>query len=373
MSVPLHEWACAAPCWYSDMAWAVPLNPIVQVNAAGRALGRVGIASLGQNELSIINNWRSSHSYPLNTFQNGLRAKAKSVDSNSVIAQRVKRLESIHTKFVLNPTMRLVQMQDIGGCRAIVSSVADVYRIVEKYKKSRFSHTFKNEKDYIKEPKNDGYRSYHLIYQYKGRGVTECYDGLHVEIQLRTQLQHAWATAVEIVGTIIKQALKSREGTPDWRRFFTLVSAAFANLEGTSGVPATPLDKEALTEEIRALYDSLRVWDTLAGYRIAVQRFGVDTSFDNYVLELDYDKREVSWWGFNRRQSQQALYIASERERNLRPDQNVQVVMVSVDQISQLRRAYPNYFMDIEYFAAVLNEVMEGRYSIAANLIKEGL
>src|SRR6185437_184594 len=100
--------------------------------------------------------------------------------------------------------------QDIGGCRAIVGSIADVYGIVDKYDKSRFAHTFKNRKDYISSPKPDGYRSYHLIYQYSGIGPTECYNGLHIEVQLRTQLQHAWATAVEIVGTITKQALKSR-------------------------------------------------------------------------------------------------------------------------------------------------------------------
>jgi hypothetical protein len=344
------------------MAWARPLNPIVQVNAAGRQLGVRGIASLPQNELAIINNWRSSHSFPLNTFQNDLRRKTKNVDENGVIAQRIKRLESIHTKFQLNPTMRLVQMQDIGGCRAIVGSVADVYRLIDKYKRSRFAHTFKNEKDYIAQPKADGYRSYHRIYQYKGRGATACYDGLHVEVQIRTQLQHAWATAVEIVGTITKQALKSKEGTPDWRRFFSLVSAAFAALEGTADVPGITSDKDYLTAEIRDLYERLRVWDTIASYRIAIQQAGVDKNFATYVLELNYDKHQVSWWGFSKKQSQGALYVASERERMIRKDQNIQVVMVAVDHLSQLRRAYPNYFMDIDYFAAVLTEIMSGKY-----------
>ena len=43
-----------------------------------------------------------------------------------------------------------------------------------------------------------------------------------VELQLRTRLQHAWATANEIVGTFRREELKSGEGGPDWLRYFVL-------------------------------------------------------------------------------------------------------------------------------------------------------
>jgi hypothetical protein len=38
------------------------------------------------------------------------------------------------------------------------------------------------------------------------------YNDLKIEMQLRSQYQHAWATAVETVGTFIGQALKSSIG-----------------------------------------------------------------------------------------------------------------------------------------------------------------
>ena len=72
------------------------------------------------------NNWRSSHGMPLNTFRKTLRLYATRLDSQSLVAQRIKRLSSIELKLRRFPTMKLSQMQDLGGCRAIVNSVQTV-------------------------------------------------------------------------------------------------------------------------------------------------------------------------------------------------------------------------------------------------------
>jgi len=60
---------------------------------------------------------------------------------------------------------------------------------------------------------------------------------LRVELQIRTKLQHLWATAVETMGTFLGQALKSRQGSQDWLDFFTLISSAFSFIEGTPQIP----------------------------------------------------------------------------------------------------------------------------------------
>lgn len=63
--------------------------------------------------------------------------------------------------------MSLTQMQDIGGCRAVTSKIEEVYRLKDLFEESRFDHEFKNEKDYIYQPKDDGYRGIHLIYKFR--------------------------------------------------------------------------------------------------------------------------------------------------------------------------------------------------------------
>ena len=111
-----------------------------------------------------------------------------------------------------------------------------VKTLEESYRKPGFSHKLKSSKDYIANPKDDGYRSVHLIYQYKNNRAPD-YEDLSIELQLRTRRQHAWATAVETMGTFLGQALKSGRGDSQWRDFFTKASAALATIERTAPVP----------------------------------------------------------------------------------------------------------------------------------------
>jgi ppGpp synthetase/RelA/SpoT-type nucleotidyltranferase len=137
--------------------------------------------------IGVINNWRSSHSYPLLNFRINLRRKVKTIEANALVAQRIKRLQSIKAKLQRESSMQLSQMQDIGGCRAVLRSVKQVERLVESYRKSSFAHLFKGEKNYIAHPKGDGYRGHHLIYQYKSLpNQNSAYDKLRIEVQIRT-------------------------------------------------------------------------------------------------------------------------------------------------------------------------------------------
>lgn len=198
------------------MAWATPLYQVQDVNAAGKMLAKAKIPTVEEPYLGVINNWRSSHSYPLNTFQITLRNRAKKYEKDITVAQRIKRLESIHAKLSRQATMRLSQMQDIAGCRVVFKNVSNVRKLANRYKSRSFDHVLKGERDYISSPKADGYRCHHIVFEYRGLGPTSVYDGTKIEIQIRTQRQHAWATAVEAVGIFTKQALKSNRGDDDW-------------------------------------------------------------------------------------------------------------------------------------------------------------
>ena len=63
-------------------------------------------------------------------------------------------------------------MQDIAGLRAVFKDKNEVYAflnaIKKAYKAKRLALRIIRENDYIKEPKQDGYRSYHLVFEYQG-------------------------------------------------------------------------------------------------------------------------------------------------------------------------------------------------------------
>ncbi|HIU74408.1 MAG TPA: GTP pyrophosphokinase family protein [Candidatus Pelethocola excrementipullorum] len=84
------------------------------------------------------------------------------------------------------------QVEDIAGIRLICQFVEDIEKVSELIKK-RSDIEIKGEKDYIKNMKDSGYRSLHLIIYY----TVETLNGpkkLQVEIQIRTMAMDFWAT-----------------------------------------------------------------------------------------------------------------------------------------------------------------------------------
>ncbi|GJE17353.1 RelA/SpoT domain-containing protein [Methylobacterium marchantiae] len=347
------------------MAWAVPEYDPQHVNSAGKALGKMAFPVENEEALqalAVINNWRSSHAYPLNTFQITLRNRARRIERTVIVAQREKRLDSIHRKLVQKKSMRMTQMQDIAGCRSVFGKLADVYKLVEIYKNRQFDHKFRNGKDYIVNPKPDGYRSYHLVYEYVGYGAAAPYCGLRVEIQVRTQTQHAWATAVEAVGIFTRQALKSSQGDADWLRFFALMGTAIAAIEQTPSVPRTPYMKKELLIELAKLADSLAARSMLRAYNTTLNTIGSAKDAKYFIVELDPEESKVTVRRFKAKESSEANRQYTKLESQIQETSRRQVVLVSVTDINALKRAYPNYFLDTALFSRLVEKVLKGDF-----------
>ena len=217
----------------------VPTESKTSINKAGKVLiDKASTAADLDWARDLAERWRASHAYPINTFQATLRTKIRNLPGDIIVAQRLKRMPTIIDKLKRYPAMQLTTMQDIGGLRAVLPSVPDAINLAGEYRRNtHFAHELVDEKDYVQAPRNeDGYRSIHLIYKYKNIRNPN-HDGLRLELQIRSRLQHTWATAVETMGTFLGQALKSRQGDREWIDFFAIVSSAFAYREKRPPVP----------------------------------------------------------------------------------------------------------------------------------------
>lgn len=341
------------------MAWAVPEYSRSEVNAASKIwLSEVATPTQKAAALKIINNWRGIHAFPLNTFQMGLRRRGARLSSDFVVAQRIKRLSSIELKLNIRESMKLTQMQDIGGCRAILENVDQVRGLVESFKSSDLKHKILTEDDYIENPKESGYRGIHMVYSYNS-DRSNTYNGLKIEIQLRSQLQHAWATSVEVVGTLVDQSLKSSLGDPGWLRFFQLMSSELARKEGEPLVPGTPASLNEAREELLELVSEYDPVQRLEAYSDALNY--VDNSEGNdhfYILNLKPKDNKLVVSAFRKNQSEIASQRYLEIEQSIDPTSEEEAVLVSVDSISSLKRAYPNYFLDTKSFAQEVTRVV---------------
>lgn len=197
------------------MSWVEPQYSREQVRRAGRDFIDMSLSPADREKArEVINNWRTAHRFPLNTVQVGLRGKVRRLSSGDpVVAQRTKRLPSIVKKLKRFDKMDLPRMHDIGGCRGVVETIDEVRAIEDSYVsgKSQSRGQVGRHDDYIASPKLDGYRGVHVVVNYQGENEQRVWSGLRVEVQVRTKMQHAWATALETVDTFTQQA---RSRTP---------------------------------------------------------------------------------------------------------------------------------------------------------------
>jgi putative GTP pyrophosphokinase len=345
------------------MAFAKPEYGKGDINRAGDILSERRSSSSDERAWSraVLSNFRACHAYPINTFQALLRLKLKSIDADALVAQRLKRAPSILLKLSRFSQMNLVRMQDIGGLRAVVGSLAKVRRLERAYRDASFKHELVSSKDYIAAPKADGYRSIHLIYKYKNPRAPE-YEGLSIELQLRTRLQHAWATAVETMGTFLGQALKSGQGDNNWRTFFATASAAIAVIEKCPAVPGyETLSPEQVFKRVAEEERRLRVLEKLNGFAIAADRILKQSGQGAYHLViLDSAARTVSIRPFALAKLEEANKAYAEVEARAVAGEAVEAVLVSAGPVDALRMAYPNYFLDTQAFVSEIQKVIKG-------------
>ncbi len=345
----------------NDMGWAEPRYSRKEIDQAGEILlhGKVKTKEIVR-AINIVDNFRSAHAFPLNTLQVNLRGHSKVIDAESIVAQRLKRLFSILMKLDRFKTMRLWEMQDIGGCRAIVHTVDQVNEIAKIYisGSTRIRHKLVGKKDYILQPKRDGYRSRHLIYRYVS-DKNKIYNNFKIEIQIRTILQHAWATAVETVDTFTKQALKSSRGSEEWKRFFQLMATEIAFREKSPLVPGISKNRTQWIKDLKVCATTLHVKKSLSGFANALHTVQPTKDFQYFLLSLDEKTEQLSITGYNQTELIQASRAYATRENAIRKHKAGDAVLVSVESLGDLKRAYPNYFADTAIFISILDECME--------------
>jgi len=113
-----------------------------------------------------------------------MKSRVKSVDS---IMEKLKR-----RGFEVGVESAKRNLNDIAGIRVVCSFVSDIYVIAELLK-GQYDVTLVEEKDYIKCPKLNGYRSLHMVVQIP-IFLSDHVENVRVEVQIRTIAMDFWAS-----------------------------------------------------------------------------------------------------------------------------------------------------------------------------------
>lgn len=305
-----------------------------------------------------VDDWRKLH-LPVIELLSGYVAKLLAQNDINVAfsSQRLKRMTSIKEKLERKPDMGLGGVQDIGGGRFVFDDMESLLKAKECISSATFPD-FKLDHepyDYISRPKDSGYRSIHFVYKYI-KPDTDL-DGMRVELQIRTKLQHDWATAVETAELISHSSLKASQGDESWLYFFKLVSAIFARKENQ---PVNDSFKEMTEEDYCTEYykinNEYKFVDNLSALVGAVNLTERQSFTGGYVLlVIDYNEKKVRIRHFKQDETDMANEQYAQIEKSINKEQGA-VVLVAVSDVKELGEAYPSYFLNADEFIQALSE-----------------
>jgi hypothetical protein len=186
------------------------------------------------------------------------------------------------------------------------------------------------------------------VYEYDvnsdvGRSLT----GLYVEIQYRTLVQHAWATAVEVIGFVTESQPKFQKGDKRYERAMALASEILARAHESSTGPYPEMSDRELVEAFLALDKELHLLRMLRGLN-ATDR-AVSAKRNAILIMSASGELEVRTF----REAPDALRALFELERDM-PDHDI--VLVRADTSDEVRIAFRNYFSDARDFIKLVED-----------------
>jgi ppGpp synthetase/RelA/SpoT-type nucleotidyltranferase len=294
---------------------------------------------VSDEELIIFNEYRNTF---IEVMQELITSIKDKLPKPLFIARRLKRLESIKIKLQRFPQMELDRMQDIGGTRAVFNTLDQVKEYINNIKIID-NNSFKiiKENDYITTPKEDGYRSYHIVFEC----LLDNLKGYRVELQVRDLKEHYWATAVEILSIINKSNnLKIGKGEEYYKRFFYLSSKILHNEYN-----------EETIKELKELDKQYKILDILKGFSLGFNSINTEIKDLIYIIYIDYNTNKVNINPFHKN----SIEIASILYKELEKKDNINAVLIDTSDIKNLEEAYPNYFGDSKKFINIIERKMK--------------
>lgn len=312
-----------------------------KINKIGEDIATRG-GKITPEELELLQEFRTSFSKPLVNVFNIMRELAGIVHQHSIIAFRLKRIDTIINKLSREEGMDLSRMGDIGGIRCIFYNEAEVYKAKELIEK-KFESGGKT-RDYINEIKRDiGYKSVHLY-------VKDPISQKRIEIQLRTVDHHNWATLIEITDLLYDLRLKELgfESDEKFGRFHALMSS----------------DKELTKTEADLIYDVLAEHNfisilskTFRKNNAEVKKRWSSEDKKNSFFLIEASKTQIpSLKSFATFEEAENAYFERYKEN---PSAEIVLTSIKKPNFKQISVAYANYILSYHTFTSDIRPILQ--------------
>ena len=274
------------------------------------------------------------------------------------IAQRLKRKPQIIKK-LHRLSVRLSQLQDIGGIRIIFDTndnISDFMKFFDsKLIKSKY---FSIERliDYRDLGREDsGYRAVHFIMKR---------NGIKIELQLRSRIQHYWAESIERTSVIYGYNLKNLEGDQTVINYFKQLSNVFYEIECKRRPSNEIIDKlenlRKASELIIIESDKRNIFDSFVNESfikgMISREAGLRSQFHNWMIAFDWNTGAFLEWAVIDGDSKQAINSYVEYEKRWPANEGYEVVLIGSSDVSTIRQTHSHYF-GIRSYDGILEDI----------------
>lgn len=244
-------------------------------------------------------------------------------------------------------SVRLTQLQDIGGLRIIVDDNAAVDRInaaiVQTLGSSR-NYSIKRSTDYRPYGRDDsGYRALHNVI---------LSDSIHLEMQVRSHAQHYWAESVERTSVFYGKRLKEGEGSNVVLLYFKNLSILFGEVGRGNKASA---DAVSMLERLRAKSEEVirreghsHLMDGYVNEDVIKTMLQKEKSnpgqFNNWILVFDWSSASFLTWDIVSREPGAAVAQYVRYEKEFPEDRNYEVVLIGSSDIATVQKTHSHYF-----------------------------
>lgn len=304
-----------------------------KVDEAARRLARFP-SDVESHDDDLVNGWRELHAEPLQKVRETVARRLDRANIQAPVVGRLKRKPQIVKKLSLTST-RLTQMQDVGGCRAVVQ-IPEM--VDEAWLKMRTRtapwYSVKSVSDYRESGRTEsGYRALHVVLDW---------DGRFIEVQLRTQRQHAWAEGVERVATLLNCELKRGDGPEVAVQFFERASRSFWMLD--SGKSVTVKSKKECRRLKRDLDELLKGSRTSKSTSQIAPKPAVARGTNLWLVIYNWREARFEQWMDLKRDVAEASAVYADYERRYTAADGFEVVLIGADSPESFEITHSHYF-----------------------------
>ncbi len=294
----------------------------------------------------IFDEYRKRHLGPLTEISMDLQKWLADYECEFYIAQRLKRKPQIISK-LKRLHVRLTQLQDIGGARIVVEDndqVEKIYAYLHDELKKQDKISVIRVKDYRERGRDTtGYRALHVIMSL---------DGVFVELQIRSRIQHYWSELIERTSVVYGFTLKEQKGDPEVIHYFQQLSYAFYEIESgrdiTSSMQISLEEFRKKAEEIIQSSDNKRIFDSFIHDDILKTMSSREKSrgvgFKNWLMIFDWNSGSFIDWSDVGRDIDQAVNTYVKAESQYNQGEGFEVVLIGSSSVATIRQTHSHYF-----------------------------